>query len=218
MKRRFERGLRTTLWLIAFAIAVVSSVASEPGLSGWETFRGDPALTGVAEGALPDDLEALWVFDAGDAIESGAAIHDGTVYAGALNGFLYALDLATGKEKWKFEAGAEIRSSPSHHDGLVYFGDGDGVFHAVDAKTGKQKWTFQTDAEIVSSANFAGDRVLFGSHDSFIYCLSAKTGELIWKVETENYVYGTPAITDGTVISAGCDGYMRVVRDRKSVV
>ena len=176
----------------------------------WSIFRGNPQLTGVTVGSLPKNLDLLWTFEAGDGIESTAAISEGTVYVSSLDGFLYAVDLESGKLKWKYQATDEIKSSPSVLNKVVYFGDELGTFHAVDTQTGQQKWSFRTDAGIISSANFAKGRVLFGSYDQHLYCLSAKDGSLIWKFETDSYVNGTPAIVNGNVVIAGCDGYFRV--------
>ena len=63
----------------------------------WRQFRGNPQLTGVAPSAPPLTLTLLWTYDTGDIIESSAAIAGGVVYAGAGNGDLVALDLASGK-------------------------------------------------------------------------------------------------------------------------
>ena len=92
-----------------------------------------------------------------------AAVVDGTVYIGALDGILYAINAETGKKRWTYQTNSSIKASPAIYDGVAYFGDSDGVFHAVDINTHEMKWQFQTEGEIISSANFAGDRVLFGS-------------------------------------------------------
>jgi outer membrane protein assembly factor BamB len=181
----------------------------------WPLFRGDPRLSGVAGEALPVPLEPRWTFQAGDGVESTAAIVDGTVYVGSLDGFLWALDLATGEPRWKYEAADEIKSSPSVHAGTVYFGDESGAFHAVEAATGEVRWVFEAGAGVISSANFAGDCVLFGSQDNFIYCVKPSDGSLRWKVETGSYVYATPALATvngkTAALSAGCDGLLRAV-------
>ena len=62
----------------------------------YNTFRGNPQLTGVATSNLAPPLTLLWAYPTQDAIESTAAIHEGTVYVGSLDGQLYALDLRTG--------------------------------------------------------------------------------------------------------------------------
>ena len=202
---------RFTLYIFLSHILIHSIGRSQASSEDWLSFRGNPQLTGVATGELPENLELLWAFDAEDGIESTAAIAEGTVYVGSLEGYLYAINLENGQLEWKYQASGEVKSSPTVFSNVVYFGDGMGVFHAVDGQTGKGRWTFQTEAEIISSANVAQDRLLFGSYDQFLYCLSAKDGSLVWKLETEGYVHGTPAIINGAVVISGCDGYLRVI-------
>jgi eukaryotic-like serine/threonine-protein kinase len=197
-------------------MVATAALGAAGGSPSWPVFRGDPQLTGVAHGELARELVPIWTFEAEDGFESTAAVHDGSVYVGGLDGVLYSLELESGKVRWKYEATDAIRSSPSIRNGVVYFGDETGVLHAVEAKSGVGKWTFETDAAVVSSANFADGLVVFGSQDNFLYALRPEDGSLAWKIETGSYIYGTPAAFDdeGTtsIISAGCDGYLRVVR------
>ena len=202
------------------SLVLLLSIANAT-LGNWTSFRGNPQLTGVADSELPDNLQLLWTFQSDDMIESTAAVAGGTVYVGALDGILYAIDAQTGEKRWTYQANSSIKASPAIHDGVVYFGDGDGVFHAVDINTHKTRWQFSTEGEIISSANFAGDRVLFGSYDGFLYCLNRENGELVWKFETEGYVHGTPGVWTQSasesgdaanfVILTGCDSYLRVI-------
>ena len=204
-----------------FLILVLLLSIANTTLGNWVSFRGNPQLTGVADSELPDNPQLLWTFQAGDMIESTAAVVDGTVYVGALDGTLYAIDAETGEKKWTYQTNSSIKASAAIHDGIVYFGDGDGVFHAVDINTHAMKWQFRTEGEIISSANFAGDRVLFGSYDGFLYCLNTEKGALVWKFETEGYVHGTPGVwtqpasgsgdAKNFVIVTGCDSYLRVI-------
>ena len=204
-----------------FFIFILLLCAAHATFGNWTSFRGNPQLTGVADTQLPDKSQLLWTFQAEDIIESTAAVVDGTLYVGALDGVLYAIDTQTGKEKWTYQANTHIKASPAIDNGVVYFGDGDGVFHAVDISTHEMKWQFATDGEIISSANIVGDRVLFGSYDGFLYCLNRENGELLWKLETEGYVHGTPSVwtqttgefgdTASYVVLTGCDSYLRVI-------
>ena len=50
--------------------------------------------------------EPSWTYEAGDAIESSAAIVDGVVYVGSQTGDLHAINLADGSLKWKYKASA----------------------------------------------------------------------------------------------------------------
>ena len=215
MKKFFEISIfkRICQPCVRISVCVITLLflTAHFAFANWTSFRGNPQLTGVADSQLPDKLELLWTFQAGDMIESTAAIVDNVVYVGVSDGYLYAIDAATGKNTWKYQTSAPIKSSPSIHNGVIYFGDGEGVFHAVDIATRKKKWQFSTEGEIISSANFAGNRVLFGSYDGFLYCLNIKNGELAWKYETEGYVHGTPAIYENFVVVTGCDSYLRII-------
>jgi len=197
--------------------AAVDAVAETPSAFGtterdWPMFRGGPKLQGVAASTLPEKLSLRWTLRCGEAVTSSAAIVDGVVYVGSDDGVLYAVDLATGKPRWRHSVEDAIRSSPTVYRGTVYFGDTMGVMHAVDASTGKPRWTFETDGEIVSAANPHGDRLVFGSYDGCIYCLATRSGKQLWKVETAGRVHGTPALSDGRVIAAGCDEDLHVIK------
>ncbi len=184
-----------------------------PSPDRWPQFRGNPALTGIATTPLPATLSVRWSYEAGDAIESSAAIADGTVFVGAATGHLLALDLATGALRWKYAVELAVgESSPAVANGLVFVGDLGGVFHAVRVKDGSRAWTFQTATEIKSSPVVIGDRVLIGGYDARLYCLSAADGTLIWSIETDNYIHATPAVVDGMIYLAGCDEILHVVR------
>lgn len=175
--------MRVTSTAILIAAAVVSSSAQAPQ-GAWPQFRGSAALLGTTEAALPPTLKLLWTYDAGDSIESSAAIADGVVYVGSQSGELHAVNLADGSPKWKYKASPDGigESSPAVAGGLVYIGDLSGTVHAVDAASGKPVWTFKTDGEVKSSPVVTGETVLIGSYDSNLYALAAKTGKLQWKV------------------------------------
>ena len=92
------------LMTLAASLVAVSAVSAQtPGAPAdrWPQFRGAPPLTGTTAAALPATLKLLWTYDAGDSIESSAAIADGTVYVGSRTGELHAVSLADGSARWK---------------------------------------------------------------------------------------------------------------------
>jgi outer membrane protein assembly factor BamB len=203
--------------LVGHALACPLILFLAVGLLGaaddWPQFRGNPQLTGVATGSVPADLRLLWTYDAGDSIESSAAISGGTVYVGSQSKDLLAVDLQTGKLRWKYRATDSIgESSPAVYDGIVYVGDLNGVLHAVNAANGKALWTCKTEAEIRSSPVIAGDRLLIGSYDGNLYCLSRRDGKLVWKFTTGSYLHGTPALEGGVAYVSGCDEVFHGIR------
>ena len=187
----------------------------------WPQFRGNYNLTGVSPSQLSPTLKLQWTFDAGDIIESSAAIADGTVYVGTGKSELVAIDLNTGQAKWRYKTPEAIgESSPAVGGGMVFVGDLSGIFHAVNATSGKGAWTYKTGSEIKSSPVIVGDRVLIGSYDGSLYCFAMRDGKTLWQVKTDNYVHGTPAVVDGIAYFAGCDEVFRGVRisDGKQIV
>ena len=202
--------------LLAVTAAAVPASAQAP-LAGtdWPQFRGTPTLTGVTSATLPATLKVKWTFEAGDAVESSAAIAGGVAYVGSQKGELLALDLATGKPRWRYKTVEGIgESSPAVSTalGLVFVGDLSGTVHAVRVANGQAAWTFKTKGEVKSSPVVVGDKVVIGSYDGSLYGLDAKSGTQAWSVHTENYVHGTPAIVDGVAYFAGCDEVFRAIR------
>lgn len=212
-------------WLVAGAVFAAD---------GWPRFRGDSANTGVATDALPADLKLRWKFDTREArrslapatqsapssqpleepIQSTAAIADGVVYFGCDDGYAYAVALDSGVLRWAYHAGELVQSSPSVCGDLVLFGDDAGVLHAIERASGRKRWTFATEMSLLSGVNWADDdpeRLVVGSYDGWLYCLSPD-GRLLWKYETGDRLHATPAVIDGQVLIAGCDGQLHVVK------
>src|SRR6266581_1136389 len=103
MERRKFLLIPAGVWL--------SAAAESPAQGEWTQFRGNPQLTGVAASSLPANLKLLWTYEAGDSIESSAAISGGAVYVGVQTGDLVAIDLQTGKLRWKYRAMEGIAES-----------------------------------------------------------------------------------------------------------
>ncbi|MCA1618794.1 MAG: PQQ-like beta-propeller repeat protein [Acidobacteria bacterium] len=117
----------------------------------WPQFRGNPLLSGYSGSQVAGNPRHLWSMDAGESVESSAAIAGGAVYVGTQRGELVSVGLADGRERWRYNAGAAIgESSPAVARGVVYVGDLAGVLHAVRADTGQRVWTFKTGSEIKS--------------------------------------------------------------------
>ena len=199
-------------------------------------FRGNLAHTGVYDAiGVPRLTGVQWKFHTGGLIISSPVIANGSVYVGSTDGYLYAVDVDSGRLKWKFETKARVVSSPAVAGGLVYFSSYDGWFYAVNAADGKPKWKFNNGAErryaakhihgalpagetmpdpfdcYLSSPAVWNGAVYFGSGDSNIYALNAGTGELKWKFHTGDVVHASPAISGGTLFVGSWDSYFYAI-------
>ncbi len=107
--------------------------------------------------------DELWVYDPEvprdygykgccDVVNRGVALYEGKVFVGAYDGFLHAIDAATGKRLWKTdtienrEMSYTITGAPRVINGKVIIGNGGAEFgvrgyvSAYDAETGAQSW------------------------------------------------------------------------------
>ncbi|MFH1269153.1 MAG: PQQ-binding-like beta-propeller repeat protein, partial [Planctomycetota bacterium] len=105
--------------------------------------------------------EKRWRFYADGPVRLAPLVHEGRVYFGSDDGYLYALHAAEGRLVWKFRGGPSdrkvlgnerlistwpVRGGPVLLDGTIYFTAGIwpfmGIFvHAVDAESGESVWT-----------------------------------------------------------------------------
>ena len=209
----FLRSLVFLLLPFAFLLFPSALKGQDTPTDNWSQFRGNQHLTGVSLSEVPTNLKLLWTFEAGESIESSAAIVGGTVFVGSQKGELVSLNLDNGAVYWRYHMDSPVgESSPAYSGGVVYIGDLGGWFHAVNATDGKKLWAFKTGSEIKSSPVIVGDRVLIGSYDQTLYCLSTRNGSVLWKLRTNGPVHSTPSISGGLTFIAGCDELFRAIR------
>jgi outer membrane protein assembly factor BamB len=144
----------------------------------------------------------------GDRPTSGPSFaNDGTIYVGAADGKLYALDGAGGTVRWAYQTGGPIHSSPAvGPDGTVYVGSDDGKVHALDP-SGHVKWTRATKGLVRSSPAVGDNGVIYvGSDDGNVYAIYSD-GRLKWIHSTKARVRSSPVIhNDGTIYVGSDDG------------
>src|SRR5262249_24035571 len=80
----------------------------------------------------------VWPFDAGAPLGPGTSFAGGTVYAGAEDGRLHALEAATGAERWSFRAGGPIRTRAVVAGDRLYVHADDGLLYALVTSTGAE--------------------------------------------------------------------------------
>jgi outer membrane protein assembly factor BamB len=140
-------------------------------------------------------------------IQSSPAIAGDRVFVGARDGFLYALDLATGTRRWRFDHKISwVNSSPAVDAGLVFAASSDGQFaQAVDAATGAEKWRVPT-ALVWSSPSVSGNRVFVGDAQGRLHAVDKITGTEKWSYRAGGPIFSSPAISGGTLFVGSDDG------------
>jgi outer membrane protein assembly factor BamB len=183
-------------------------IGEDAGLaqSAWPKFRGDIGNTGHGKGSgASNSLQWGTAAGSADRVESSPVIGlDGTIYIGADDGKVYAIDGATGAIRWAVTVQSEgVDSSAAIGvDGTVYIGAGKSVV-ALDPATGAEKWRFATAGDVESSPTIGPDGTLYvGADDARVYALDSRTGALKWyfTFPDDSDTDSSPALgADGTV-------------------
>lgn len=167
---------------------------SEPALDATRVYAGSDAgvfrALNQETGAIEWEL-AVGPHGKGKGIFSSPAIRDGTVFFGAYDGNVYALDAATGKKKWVYWDADWVGSSPAVSGtlGLVFIGLEFGLWRkhggiiALNIETGAPVWEFTMPCLTHSSPLYIAEheQVVIGSNDGAVYLFDARTGTLQWK-------------------------------------
>ncbi len=161
-----------------------------------------PAGDSFAEAESAGILAPIWTFEAEDEIWSTPVVYQGTVYIGAYDNNLYALNATTGALRWKFATEGGIVGTPgiAVEENLIIFGSEDNSLYAVDIRTGKIQWTCQTGGPIRAAVNVEHGHAFFGSDDGKLYALRLTSGRPIWKFEAGAPIRSRPAITSERIV------------------
>ncbi|HJU65710.1 MAG TPA: PQQ-binding-like beta-propeller repeat protein [Gemmatimonadaceae bacterium] len=146
-------------------------------------------------------------------VQSSPAVDNGTVYVGARDGFLYAIDAATGQRRWRFDHKVSwVNSSPAVAAGVIFAGSSDGRFlQAVDS-TGKELWRATTDNTVWSSPAVAGDVVYFGDGTGRVHAVDRRTGASRWTFRTASTAHSSPSVSGEYVVIGSTDGNVYALR------
>ncbi|HVX66569.1 MAG TPA: PQQ-binding-like beta-propeller repeat protein, partial [Bryobacteraceae bacterium] len=213
-------------WKFQTGSRVTSSPAVAGGMIYFGSFDGTfyalDAATGRLKWKFETEGERRWASrslhgmqpsgetmpDPWDFYLSSPAVFEGTVYFGSGDGFVYALDAASGGLKWKFRTGSVVHASPAIADGTLFIGSWDSGLYALEAASGKLKWRLQTGTDpqngnqqgFQSSPAVAGGIVYAGCRDAKLYAVDARTGAKKWEYfNNGSWVITSPAVLDGKV-------------------
>jgi polyvinyl alcohol dehydrogenase (cytochrome) len=194
----------------------LSDPARGAAWNGWgvdlSNTRFQPANAAGLTAAQVPRLKLKWAFGYPTGVSSNGqpTIASGRVFVGSDNGFVYALDAATGCVYWSFENGSIVRNAltigPITGQGsaryAVYFGDGKANVYALDARDGRLLWKTKADPHFIARIT-AGAKLYHGklfvpvsSSEEFssgnpdypcctsrgsVVALDANTGKPIWQ-------------------------------------
>jgi hypothetical protein len=147
-------------------------------------------------------------------VQSSPAIVNGVAIVGARDGFIYAIDVATGKETWRYDHKISwINSSAAIAGATIYDASSDAAFvQALDAGTGVEQWRYTADAPVWSSPAAAGDFLYFGDFVGRLHAISRVDGKRQWLLRTGSMILSSPAPFHDLVIVGSTDGAVYAAR------
>jgi outer membrane protein assembly factor BamB len=189
--------------------------------------RGDLAVVGSADGKVYGfDLASgreRWRFETNGVtlksdtfgydrktVQSSPVIAGDLVVVGARDGYMYGLELATGRQRWVVDHKISwINCSPAIADGMVYTGSSDGQFaQAVDLATGQERWRHNDLGVIWSSPAVAGPTVYVASTRGLLYALDRASGKEQWSFSGGAGFFSSPVIAGNLLIIGSNDGWI----------
>jgi parallel beta-helix repeat protein len=181
---------------------------------GWPTLKGDAQRSGYTDSPAPESAEVFWRFQTGGPITSSPAVAEGIVCVSSADGYLYAIEVATGKELWSVRIGSDI-NSPTLAFGKVFITSKTGEVFAFDMHSGVQVWSQTLGEEAGFGAPLVvGSRVFVNGYQS-VYVFNEAVGAELYSEPVHSSGISSLACNDELIIAfcsregyeIGCNGF-----------
>jgi PKD repeat protein/outer membrane protein assembly factor BamB len=139
-------------------------------VDSWPTYLSNPERTGANLGertlavSNASNLSIFWSIKTNGSGFGSPTIVNGTVFAGAWDGYEYALNASTGHILWKADLGTDpncswgspmgVDGSAAVWNGTVFVGGGDDFWYALNATNGSVDWRVKVGDNSPSGGNF----------------------------------------------------------------
>ena len=144
---------------------------------------------------------ARWRFDAGSALATAACLHRGQAYVFDVDGWLHAVDLASGSRRFKVEVGVSA-AAPVAVAGVLLLTARAGEVHAFDVTTHEVRWSYDLEGEVWAPPAVAGPHVFVASWGERLHALTLKSGDDVWDRPLGAPLTAAPVVAAGVVYAA----------------
>ena len=130
-----------------------------------------------------------------------------TVYVGAANGYIHALDASSGERLWSYQTLGNVRVPPVQVGDSIFVASKDGYLYALDAASGGLLWRHKTVFAVAGLVAKDGIVYLDDWNYYSVAALDPASGKEIWhfEIDTANLLLRT--VAEGTVF-AGLSGHL----------
>lgn len=154
-------------------------------------------------------------------ITSSVKVIDNTVYFGAQDKKVYALNSDNGAVKWNYTTQDKVESSPMAYGGMCIIGGSDYNVYCLDLIDGTLRWTYHTLERVISSPTVhpTSNTIIVGSYDFNLYGIDHVSGSLKWKYPSGSLIKSSPVVMGNLAYFTSFDKYIYCIdcRDGKLV-
>ncbi|HEU4782226.1 MAG TPA: PQQ-binding-like beta-propeller repeat protein, partial [Ktedonobacterales bacterium] len=144
-------------------------------------------------------------------------VANGAIYFAPQDGYVYAVDAATGHLRWRFRRTVNVSTLvgidgyPALDGNTLYVASDGGTVYALDAQTGQERWLFtllDSKGHIYTAPAVGRGKVYVSSGNgaNAFYALDEATGKITWQFTAPQGFDGYPLLSGATVY-VGADGY-----------
>jgi outer membrane protein assembly factor BamB len=164
----------------------------------------------------PTDLSVKWIFPPdtkeGDRLKlegiyGAPAVSKDTVYFGAHDGSVYAVDAESGALRWTFKTDDPIVGAVTVAGELLYVGSTDGRIYAVDGESGVEAARFDTRSSIWAAPLVTETGVYVAAMSGHVYALDVEDLAPVWdkKISGAGLLLDPILADDSTLLVGGID-------------
>jgi eukaryotic-like serine/threonine-protein kinase len=223
---RRARGLSPARWrrlaalgLGLVLVSLVSACYSIASPQGWAdpVFANNGALVYyAAHGQLNaydiTNQSQRWTFPTAQdkqiklqGIYSTPVLDSQTIYFGAYDGNVYALNQANGQLRWTYTTGSPIIGGILLQGSTLYVANTDGHVLALRAADGQRLWQQSAGQRVWSTPIDAGNLIVVTSMDKSVYAFDSN-GKLAWQSKVaQAAIASTPEATNATITFGAFD-------------
>jgi outer membrane protein assembly factor BamB len=150
------------------------------------------------------DGTVLWTAQIGGRVSAQAASDGETLFVGADDAHMYALDLDSGVQVWAVNVGGEVASAPAVADGVVVAGNRGTEVVGIDALTGERLWTVSMGTSWAESAPVVVDGIAYFGSSAAGQVVGAdiSDGSVVWRAEVGGMPWARPSAAGDMVYAS----------------
>jgi outer membrane protein assembly factor BamB len=164
------------------------------------------------------DIDGKQVFDyaMNTATDAIPMIHDGMLYIGRIDGFLYAICLEKQDTVWTFETFGQIMASPNRMNfrgkDAIIVGSYDNYLYIINSENGSEINRFESGYYINGAVAIGRGEacltstIVYGGCDGWIRVIDALSGIQTDSLDVDGYIPASPAISRNFVYIADHSG------------